>query len=177
MIEIQADIGEAMDMLTRIMGVVNPQGLFAREVPKLLDHKMHQQQEEKFASEGDGEWAQLSDWRTRDRGTSHPILDDTGSFKSTVSSYVGMWSATPDAFSYIYPSLFMAEAGKYFGITAGQRRNPLAKKRGTQGPAPQPPRPILFGEQRMASDVRMVLAEFMASAGFIGAGITGYAGE
>lgn len=169
-------------MLAHITGVLNPAGTFARIVPKLLDEKMHIQQDEMFHSQGNGDWAALSDWRVRDRGSSAPILDATGAFRSTVNEYVGMWSATESAFTYIYPGMFQQDAGQYFGITAGQRVNPLAKKakRG-QASSPKPmktvPRPILFGNDRLRIDLDSVLRTFLADAGFIGAGITGFGGE
>ncbi len=168
-IVIEADIAEALGMLTRITGALNPEGKFARVIPERLDLKMHEQQAEKFASQGDGDWAPLSDMRTRIRGNSGPILDATGSFRSAVSEYVGMWSATPRTFAYIYPSMFMGDsAGRYFGLTAGQRKNPLAKGGKSPAPLKNTPRPILFGEARMLVDVESVFAEFLVQAGFLG---------
>ncbi len=181
LIEIDTDISQALAMLRHMSGVLRPDGLFAREVPRLLDVKMHEQQDEKFSSQGG--WPELSEWRVRDRNATGPILDYTGSFRSRASEFFGITEATATTFSYTYPG---NPPPIYFGLTAGQRRNPLAgytKKTGKQGyrdapiPMARAPRPILFGPARMYADVRFVLSEFLATAGFIGEGITGFGGE
>lgn len=169
MIALEADISDTLAMLAQCVSTFNPEGTFVRVVPLALNERMHKMQEEAFESQGDGSWPALSGWTTEERGADGPILDDTGAFRSIVSEFVGMWSATPDAFTYIYPGLFQGEGmGQYFGITAGQRVNPLRKGR---NPYPIPmanvPRPILFGGERLLTDVNAVLEAFMLEAGFI----------
>lgn len=155
----------------------------ARPLAEGLRLKFQQQQREAFRAGGAGRaWPELSQWSTAVRGNSEPILVRSGSFQSQVNAFRGTLIETGAGFDYIYPGVGEAD-GRYFGITAGQRVNPLAARSrrpgprgGTKGsndtpiPMAQVPRPILFGDVRIAIDAREVIQTFMASAGLLFSG-------
>lgn len=192
MISLHIDVKEAMQDITTLMAKTHPTNV-GRATLGLFIEAMQLQQDEMFSSEGAGKWPQLSDWRVRDRRAegvgSHPILVTHGTFQAEVARYHGDLALTGDGFNFVYPGL-SEPSGRYWGITAGQRVNPLAAwttgsrvytgkggkvtagrkyRVATLGDRPIPmakvPRPILFGRERVGIDSRKVIATYFGSVG------------
>lgn len=176
---VTAFVEESKAMLARAEKALTPFP-FAMGVTTGLREALHIQQKDAFAHGGAGKsWAALSEWRVRDRnGIGEPILVATGSFQQQVAAFRGDLVFGADSFDFVYPGTGEAD-GRYFGLTAGQRRNPLAQKSVRPGPRggttgqhdrPYPmktvPRPILFGEERLLVDANLVITNYLRSFGF-----------
>lgn len=183
MIEIELFKAEAELLLRKTQLALMPT-VAAPVIAEGLRHKFHEQQNTAFRAGGAGDtWPGLSDWAVKVRGTAEPILVRTGSFQAQVAAFRGTLVEDADGFDFVYPGVSEAD-GRYFGITAGQKVNPLARRSGRPGPrggtsgnhdTPIPmamvPRPVLFGEQRIAVDATEVLQAFLVRAGlFVGGG-------
>lgn len=124
----------------------------------------HQMQADAFEGQAGGSstglpqrWPALSDWSTRDRGSASPIMIRSESFKDEVMNYEGQTEVDGLGATFTYPH---AASGKYYGLTAGQRVNPLAGPNGRPIPLKNVPRPILFGGIRLYNDANILMAEW-----------------
>ena len=171
---IQVFMDEARASLLQAQQSIEPH-VFAGGFTAAFRQRLHAQQAEAFGKQGaEDSWAPLSDWRKRVRKADGPILRATGSFQAQVMAFRGNLDISGDSFDFLYPGAGEAD-GRYFGLTAGQKVNPLAKKSNRPGPrggtkgtwdSPAPlartPRPILFGELRIKTDADAAIRLFMA---------------
>lgn len=157
---------EVLGMLTRALTSLNPLPMGA-QMRGQLRNRFIDQARDAFASAsagGDGPaWESLSEWRVRDRGgSSTPIMSWTGELSDQVASFKGRLRIVSGGtgFSFWFPDP-VEMSPKYWGLTAGQRRNPLG---GT--PLSATPRPVFSGVTRQTTDTVDALADYFRRAGF-----------
>lgn len=162
-LEVAAATDELYAVLIRLRRMLAPEYMGIK-IFAHLRNEFREQITESFAQEGatDGPpWAPLSEMRTIVRGSSNPILRHTGDLEDEVMRYKGKMRASAAILSYWFPD-FGEMSGKYWGLTAGQTRNPLGFT-----PLSVTPRPMLGGSPRAGRDVLKVLAAYFISEGLI----------
>lgn len=105
-------------------------------------------------------WAPLSPMRVRERGGSTaPMLQWLGTLRDETAHYKGDIGIAPTFFDYTFPG--HEASGRYWGLTAGQRRNPLGLT-----PLSATPRPLLGDYERQIRDNVLALVLYFRSKGF-----------
>lgn len=150
--------------LARLTATLSP-GWMASRFTWRLRKRLLEEAREAFGKEGEpsgSQWHPLSDMRSDNRGgVDGPILNDTGMLRTEVMGFRGKLRATDKAFSFWFPD-FYEMSGPYWGLTAGQRVNPLGMT-----PLSHTPRRVLAAGDRLKRDALEALAEYFVSEGLM----------